>query len=82
MTGFVSPIPLPAAAREVEAHWNFVELAVAIDVIDAEPAKAIVLCDAPLVMRGRRHKFRGTLEIFERQAKSRQGNERGCDETV
>jgi hypothetical protein len=35
MTCFVVPIPLPAIAGKVEAYWNIIQLAVAIDVVDA-----------------------------------------------
>ena len=31
----IVPIPLPTVTGEVEAHWNVIQLTIAIDVVDA-----------------------------------------------
>jgi len=44
------PIPLPTVAGEVKLDWNLIHLAVAIDVVDAQPAELVVYRDRPLVV--------------------------------
>ena len=61
----VVPVPLPTAAGEIEAYWDFVELAITIDIIHAQPAEAVVCCYASLVVGRGRHGIAGRPEVFE-----------------
>ena len=65
MASLIVPIPFPATTCKVEADWHVVHLAVAVDVIDAQPTEAIMLCEAPLVVGRSGHERESVPRLFE-----------------
>jgi len=60
MRSFVVPFPLPTVAGEIEANWNVILLAAAIDVIDAQPTEFVISCDCPLIVGRSLHDWERT----------------------